>query len=133
MQRSITPSRLAAAAAAVTLILSVGIGAARAQQPEDRRLCVVNDTKSQVMVGLFAAKPKSNKWGKNLLAGAPLPTGEMRIVDFAEAGDCVIDIRATFSTGEDRLGNGVDVCTRAWWVVFDGEMKKPKCPLDVEQ
>jgi hypothetical protein len=54
-------------------------------------------------------------------------------VDFAEAGDCVIDIRATFSTGEDRLGNGVDVCKRAWWVVYDGELNKPKCPLDVEQ
>lgn len=132
MFTSMRPNRIAVAAAAATLILSLGTGAARAQS-DDRRLCIVNDTKSQVMVGLFAARAKSNKWGRNLLSGAPLPTGDMRIVDFAEAGDCVLDIRATFNNGEDRLGNGVDVCKRAWWVVYDGELKKPKCPLDVEQ
>ncbi len=132
MQRSMTPSRIAVAAAAIALILSVGTGAARAQS-DDRRLCIVNDTKSQVMVGLFAAQAKSNKWGRNLLSGVPLPTGDMRIVDFAEAGDCVLDIRATFNTGSERSGKGVDVCKRAWWVVYDGEMKKPKCPLDVDQ
>ncbi len=120
------------AAGAFALILSVGTGAARAQQ-DDRRLCIVNDTKSQVMVGLFAAPAKSNKWGRNLLGGASLPTGDMRIVDFAEAGDCVLDIRATFDSGSERSGQGVDVCKRAWWVVYDGELKKPKCPLDVEQ
>lgn len=129
MQRSMTPSRILFAAA-VALILPVAAGAAPAQQ-DDLRLCIVNDTKSQTMVGLFAAPAKSNKWGRNLLAGVPLPKGDMRIVDFAEAGSCVIDIRATFDTGAERTGNGVDVCKRAWWVVYDGDLRKPDCPLDV--
>lgn len=108
--------------------------ASEARAQEDRRLCVYNQKEKRVITAIHAARPDSNRWGKNLIAGSRLGPGNMMIVDFGDGtNNCVFDIRATFDDGNPSLGKKVDVCNRAWWVVYDGQMKQPNCPLDVER
>jgi len=121
-----------------TLFVAAGFAALALASPaaaqEDRRICVNNQKEKRVVTAIHAARPDSNRWGKNLIPGSRLGPGGMMIVDFADGtSNCVFDIRATLDEGTPSLGKKVDVCNRAWWVVYDGEMKPPNCPLDVER
>jgi len=98
--------RITRFAAAAALVVSFA-GAAEAQ---DRRVRITNGT-SQSMTALHSARPGTNGWTPDILAGRRVAAGGAVTVNFRNsAGRCDFDVRAVFTNGTEQVIRNINVC-----------------------
>jgi hypothetical protein len=99
------------------LLLAVWLASttAFAQDRNDRRMDVINDT-NRAVNGVYATNSTVKNWGRDLLGQDVIPPKQSYRFDFNDGtGQCIFDLRAVLDNGRFFERYKVNVCTASTW------------------
>lgn len=101
--------------AAVWLASFSAATTAFAQDRNDRRMDIINDT-DRVVHGVYATNSTVKNWGRDLLGQDVIPSKQSYRFDFNDGtGQCTFDLRAVLDNGRFFERYKVNVCTATSW------------------
>jgi hypothetical protein len=91
------------------------LATAYAQNRQDRRMDVINDTDRAVQ-SFYATNSTIKNWGRDLLGQDVIPPKQSYRFDFDDGtGRCIFDLRAVLDNGRVFERYKVNVCTATSW------------------
>ena len=99
------------------LLLAVWLAATAgfAQDRNDRRMDVINDT-TRAVNSVYATNSTVKNWGRDLLGQDVIPPKQSYRFDFNDGtGQCIFDLRAVLDNGRFFERYKVNVCTATSW------------------
>ena len=101
---------ISAAAVALLLVSGCTTTTSSGGRDADRRVIIINET-GQTFVRFYGSRATTQSWEENILDGDTLPNNEQIVIDFDDGSDdCIFDMRADLSDGQEMVKNGIDVC-----------------------
>jgi len=110
MRISTIGRRAAIAFGLAVALAGAAVPAAMAQDGKDRRVRILNDTRTE-MREFYASRSSTNDWEEDILGRSTLPAGQSVVINIDDGtGACMFDFKAVFADGDVVVREDINVC-----------------------